>query len=207
MKFYLISPPKFQSSFSIDNFDSVTDIIDVEYFQFRPMHQKIQDRSKFVEKHYKKIKKICEKKKIKIIINNDFEIAKKFEFDGIHLGKKDKSCLEAKKEFGKKFIVGISCENSLRKYYGAVKQKADYVAFGSVFNSTTKKKKGVYPDNLIISKKKITLPFTLIGGINHRNILNLKKLKPNNIAVISSIWNYKSGPKNSAVLFKKILKE
>ena len=31
-----------------------------------------------------------------MIINNDFEIAEKFIFDGIHLGQKDKKCSEAK---------------------------------------------------------------------------------------------------------------
>ena len=52
-----------------------------------------------------------------MIINNDFEIAKKFIFDGIHLGQKDKKCKEAKIQFGSEFIVGVSCSNSYSLYY------------------------------------------------------------------------------------------
>jgi thiamine-phosphate pyrophosphorylase len=95
--------------------------------------------------------------------------------------------------------------NSFVKYKKALKQGADYVAFGSVFKSKTKSKKANYPDNIVVIKKKIKLPFTLIGGINHNNILSLKDLKPNNVAVIGSIWDYEENPVFSANLFKKIL--
>ena len=56
------------------------------------------------------------------------------------MGQNDKSCIEAKNKFGENYIVGISCLNSYSNYEAAVSQKADYVAFGSVFNSVTKKK-------------------------------------------------------------------
>ena len=39
MKFYLISPPFKQDSFSSENFDFITDTLDVEYFQFRPKYK------------------------------------------------------------------------------------------------------------------------------------------------------------------------
>ena len=54
---------------------------------------------------------------------------------------KDKTCREAKEEFGKNFIVGVSCYNSFSSYNSALNQSADYVAFGSVYKSSTKKKK------------------------------------------------------------------
>ena len=114
---------------------------------------------------------------------------------------------EAKVEFGQNFIVGVSCNNSLSSYNTALDQNADYVAFGSVFKSLTKKKEAINPENLIINKKKIKLPFTLIGGINHDNILSLSYLKPSNIAVLGSIWDYEKGPKSSAILFKKIIRD
>ena len=147
MKFYLISPPKAQNSFSVKNFNTVSDIIDIEYFQLRPKHKTLHERLKFVEIYYDKINQICKKKNIKLIINNDFKIAEKFKFDGIHLGQNDKSCIEAKNKFGENYIVGISCLNSYSNYEAAVSQKADYVAFGSVFNSVTKKKKSVMLKN------------------------------------------------------------
>ena len=135
MKFYLISPPKISKNFNHEIFDRVTDIISVNFFQFRPKHTSLSERFDFVSEHYKEISKICKKKKIKMIINNDFEIAEKFIFDGIHLGQKDKKCKEAKINFGSEFIVGVSCSNSYSLYNEAENQKADYVAFGPVFKT------------------------------------------------------------------------
>ena len=135
MNFYLISPPKIHKNFNHEIFDKVTDIISVNFFQFRPKYKSLSERFNFISQHYKEISKICNKKKIKMIINNDFEIAEKYKFDGIHLGQKDRKCKEAKLNFGLEFIVGVSCSNSYRLYNEAKNQKADYVAFGPVFKT------------------------------------------------------------------------
>jgi len=37
--------------------------------------------------------------------------------------------------------------------------------------------------------------------------MELVKYKPSNLAMISSIWDYKKGPVKSASVFKKILNE
>ena len=42
MKFYLISPPKARNSFFCKNFNTVSDIIDIEYFQLRPKHKTLR---------------------------------------------------------------------------------------------------------------------------------------------------------------------
>ena len=207
MKFYLISPPKINKNFNHEIFDKVTDIISVNFFQFRPKYKSLSERFKFVSHHYKEISKICKKKKIKMIINNDFEIAEKFMFDGIHLGQKDKKCKEAKMNFGSNFIVGVSCSNSYNMYIEAKNQKADYVAFGPVFKTLSKKKEKINFDKAVFVLRKLRLPFTLIGGINHNNFMELVKYKPLNLAMINSIWDYERGPVKSALVFKKILNE
>jgi len=206
VKFYAISPPTENISFNKSSFDKMSDILSFSFFQFRPKHKSLKDRIKFVQYHYQYISEICKKKKIKLIINNDFEIAEEFKFDGIHLGQNDKSCSEAKKKFGSKFIVGVSCSNSLRLYKEAEKQKANYVAFGPVFQSLSKNKKKINLSNLSIFLKSLRLPFTLIGGINHNNIIKLLKFNPNELAVISGFWDYPGGPVEAAVEFRKILR-
>ena len=207
MKFYLISPPKINKNFNHEIFDKVTDIISVNFFQFRPKYKLLSERLNFISYYYKEISKICKKKKIKLIINNDFEIAKKFMFDGIHLGQKDKKCKEAKINFGSEFIVGVSCSNSYSLYIEAKRQKADYVAFGPVFKTLSKKKKKINLNKAVFALKNLRLPFTLIGGINHTNFMELTKFKPLNLAMINSIWDYEKGPVESAKVFEKILSE
>ena len=142
-----------------------------------------------------------------MIINNDFEIAEKFIFDGIHLGQKDKKCKEAKMNFGSNFIVGVSCSNSYSMYIEAKNQKADYVAFGPVFKTLSKKKEKINFDKAVFVLRKLSLPFTLIGGIKNTNFMELFKYRPLNLAMISSIWNYEKGPVESALFFKKILND
>ena len=207
MKFYLISPPKINKNFNHEIFDKVTDIISVNFFQFRPKYKSLSERFNYVSNHYEEISKICKKKKIKMIINNDFEIAEKFIFDGIHLGQKDKKCKEAKINFGSEFIVGVSCSNSYSLYVDAKNQKADYVAFGHVFKTVSNKKKKINLDKAVFVLRKLRFPFTLIGWINHSNFMELVKYKPLNIAMINSIWDYERGPVKSALVFKKILNE
>ena len=62
-------------------------------------------------------------------------------------------------------------------------------------------------DKAVFVLRKLRLPFTLIGGINHTNFMELVKYKPLNLAMIKSIWDYEKGPVKSALVFKKILNE
>ena len=32
-------------------------------------------------------------------------------------------------------------------------------------------------------------------------------MRPNNVALVSSVWDYKNGPRSSAILFRKIMKD
>ncbi len=207
MEFYIISPPKEFKNFNPEIFDQVTNIISVKYFQFRPKFKDIKKRIKFVEKYHRDFLNICNKKKIKLIINDDIEIAKKFKFDGIHLGQKDTECKLARSIFGENFTIGISCSGSFKLYQKAKEESANYVAFGPMFGSNSKKKKVI--DSKIIKKNlhKIKLPTTLIGGINHNNIYSLKELSPNYVAIINSLWNFNEGPVQSALLFKEKMEE
>ena len=207
MKFYLISPPSENQNFNSKNFERIVKLIPVKYFQFRPKHSTLFERTIFVEKYYARISEICIENNIKLIINNDFGIAKKMHFDGIHLGQNDRKCEEAKEKFGKKFIVGVSCSNSRELYKKAKIAGADYVAFGPVYKTSNKRKKKIFHCELNFLQKKISLPFALIGGINHKNIKKLIKFKPDYYAVISSIWEYPSGPVESAKIFRDFLKD
>ena len=61
MKFYLISPPFKQDGFSAENFDFITDTLDVEYFHFRPKYKTLNKRIMFIKDYYEKFNHICKK--------------------------------------------------------------------------------------------------------------------------------------------------
>ena len=73
------------------------------------------------------------------MINDNPMLAKKLNADGCHLGQKDMDIISARKILGKK-IIGITCHNSISIAKKALKNNADYLAFGAFFPTSTKKK-------------------------------------------------------------------
>ena len=137
----------------------------------------------------KKIIKITKKHKVKFIINDSFEIAKKTNADGCHLGQSDGSIKDAKKILKNK-IIGITCHNSKILAKIAIKDKASYVAFGSF--SKSRLKPNAQKANLRIlkwAKKNIKKPIVVIGGITDKNYKKLINAGGNYIAISSFIWD------------------
>ena len=139
----------------------------------------------------KKIKRICKKYKTKFLINDDVFLAKNLNADGCHLGQKDMSILEARKIIGNK-IIGITCHNSIKLARIAIKNKANYLAFGAFNSSKTKKIKYKASINLLKKARKITKTrIVAIGGINCSNYKKLLLNKANFLAISGYIWNNK----------------
>ena len=83
------------------------------------------------------IKKITSKHKVKLIINDDFKLANRVKANGCHMGQQDGSFEIARSKLKNK-ILGITCHNSKKLAQDAIRNKADYVAFGSFFKSKLK---------------------------------------------------------------------
>ena len=99
--------------------------------------------------------------------------------------------LEARKVFSKG-IIGITCHNSIKLAKQAIKNKADYLAFGAFYPSKTKKTKFKANLSLLKSITKITkIPIVAIGGINKDNYKNLLLNKANFLAISGYIWKNK----------------
>ncbi len=138
-----------------------------------------------------KIKNICKKNRVKFIINDDPLLALKLDADGCHLGQKDMNIKKAKKILGKK-IIGITCHNSINLAKKAIKDKADYIAFGAFNQSKTKKTKSVASIKILNKVKKFTkTPTVAIGGINDVNYKNLLLNNANFLAISGYIWGNK----------------
>ena len=138
-----------------------------------------------------KTKKICKKYKVKLIINDDPNLAKKIGADGCHLGQNDMNIKGARKILKKK-IIGITCHNSKKLIRHAVKDGANYIAIGAFFKSKTKKVNFFAKPSLISWAKRFTkLPVVIIGGINNKNFRKLLLHKPDFLAISGGIWDKK----------------
>ena len=183
---YLISPNIINISFYNDLI-KVLKSKKVSFFQLRLKKDSLKNRVKIG----KKIKIICQKYRVKFLINDDPILAKIINADGCHLGQKDMNINTARKLLKKK-IIGITCHNSLRLAKLAIKNKADYVAFGAFNSSKTKKVKYKANISLIKKLKKFSdIPVVAIGGINNLNYKKLLLNKADFLAISGYIWGNK----------------
>tara|TARA_B100000035_G_scaffold226367_1_gene194797 strand:- start:1535 stop:2149 length:615 start_codon:yes stop_codon:yes gene_type:complete len=183
---YLISPNKISKTFYGDLI-KVLKSNKISFFQLRLKRYNYEN--KFVIA--KKLMKICKKYKVKFLINDEPELAKKINADGCHVGQKDMNITDARKLLKKK-IIGVTCHNSLKLAKKAYKNNADYIAFGA-FNSTKTKKVKFKADIKIIKKLKKTsnIPVVAIGGINNLNYKKLLLNKADFLAISGYVWNNK----------------
>jgi len=183
---YLISPLKIEKTF-YSHLEKVLSQKKVSFFQLRLKKENLKKKLIIA----KKIKKICKKFNVKFLINDDVYLTKKLNADGCHLGQKDMNILDAKKLIGNK-IIGITCHNSIQLAKVALKNKADYLAFGAFYLSKTKKAKYRASLNLLKKARKITKkPIVAIGGINSINYKKLLLNKANLLAISGYIWKNK----------------
>ena len=181
---YLISPKKIDNVF-YKQLEKVLCFNNVKFFQLRLKKNKKKEIIVFANK----IKKITNKYKVKLIINDNADIAKIVNADGCHLGQKDGSVSEAKKLLKKK-IIGVTCHSSKLLAKIAIEKKVDYVAFGSFGQSRLKPNaKKVSPNILSWAKRNIKKPIVVIGGINNLNYKKFLKSGANYIAISSYIWD------------------
>ena len=183
---YIVSPLKVYKSF-LNDLVKIFKLKKVSFFQLR------LKKKSFKEKLIigKKIKRICKKFNVKFLINDDVYLAKQLDADGCHLGQKDMNINDARKLIGNK-IIGITCHNSIKLANIAIKNGADYLAFGAFNSSKTKKTKFKASINLLKTASKITkTPIVAIGGINSDNYKKLLLNKANFLAISGYIWNNK----------------
>tara|TARA_B100001142_G_scaffold324189_1_gene375498 strand:- start:38 stop:652 length:615 start_codon:yes stop_codon:yes gene_type:complete len=183
---YLISPNKISNKF-YQNLDKVLQSGKVSFFQIRL--KKYSFKKKIIIG--KKIKQICKKNKVKLLVNDDPILTKKLKADGCHLGQKDTDIIKARKILGNK-IIGITCHNSIKLAKIAIKNKANYLAFGAFYLTKTKKVKHKANIKILNAVKKLSkTPIVAIGGINSTNYKNLLLNNANFLAISGYIWNNK----------------
>ena len=184
---YLISPVKIKNKKFLETLDLVFQTKKISFFQLRLKKQ----ASKKIVNIGKKIKKLCNKNRVRLIVNDDPMLAKKINSDGCHIGQSDSTVLNARKIINKK-IVGVTCHNSKKLIKKAIKEKVDYIAIGSFYTSKTKKTKFKANIKLLKAAKKMTkIPIVAIGGINLKNYKKLLLNKANFLAISSYVWRNK----------------
>lgn len=124
----------------------------------------------------------------RFIVNDDVELALAVQADGVHLGRDDGDAAAARARLPGK-LLGVSCYDSLERAVAAVAAGADYVAFGSVFPSSTKPGAVRAPLSLFAAARRLGVPLCAIGGITAENALRPVGAGADLVAVISDLFD------------------
>ena len=197
---YPITPSLYKSD--IDYLSQVRSVLEsgVNVFQFRSKFLSFR-RKRFL---LKSISNICIDNNVKLIINDDYSLCKLFDISGLHIGRNDKDLISARKYFGKEFIIGKSCYNSIELAKYSMDNNASYVSFGAMYPTKSKASAIIVRHSILIEAKKIIrIPICVIGGINNLNYKKFIKLGAKYIAISSFIWdNPKLKPEMAIKKFK-----
>ena len=135
-----------------------------------------------------RLKPLCRRYGVPLIINDDVEAALEADADGVHVGQEDMAVAEARRILGPEKIIGASAHNR-EEALEAQRQGADYLGSGAVFGSSTKK------DATTLSREELTavcravsIPVAAIGGITEENCLELAGTGVRGIAVVSALF-------------------
>ena len=158
---------------------------DVSVIQFRDKYASDEE----AESTCRALQALCNRYNALFIIDDRLALAKKIDADGLHVGEDDVSFEEARAVLGNEKIIGVSCYGDVSRALKYEALGADYVAFGSFFDSPTKPNSKVVPrDVLKEAKEVLQVPICAIGGINASNIASLAQYDIAMYSVISAVF-------------------
>lgn len=139
-------------------------------------------------KEAKIIHELCKRYNVPLIINDNVEVAKAVNAEGVHLGQGDMSPAEARKILGGEKIIGVTAR-TVSQALKAEKDGADYVGSGAIFGTSTKSDAvKMSLDTLDSICNSVNIPVTAIGGITKENITELSGTSIFGVAVVSGIF-------------------
>ena len=134
------------------------------------------------------IKQLVHQYGVPLIINDNVEIAKQIDADGVHLGQDDMSVRQARRILGADKIIGVSAHN-VEEAQRAYQDGADYLGVGAVFATSTKKDaKPLSYETLLSVCEATALKVVAIGGITQHRIRELTGSKISGVALVSALF-------------------
>jgi hydroxymethylpyrimidine kinase/phosphomethylpyrimidine kinase/thiamine-phosphate diphosphorylase len=151
--------------------------------QYRAKHTRPDERRGIAEQ----LRSLCQEHKALLIINDFPELAREIDADGVHLGQGDMPPAQARQILGRDKLIGIST-HSVEEALKAEAQGADYIAFGSIFPTSTKEDTTLVGlKNLSKVRKAVRIPLVAIGGITPEGASQAIDAGADAVAVITGI--------------------
>ena len=154
---------------------------------FVQLREKELDEETFL-KEALEIKELCSRYNVPFVINDNVELAKKIDADGVHVGQSDMEAGDVRAMLGPDKIIGVSAQ-TVEQAILAEKRGADYLGVGAVFKTGSKADADdVSFETLKAICEAVSIPVIAIGGITLENVKELSGSGICGIAVISAIY-------------------
>jgi thiamine-phosphate pyrophosphorylase len=145
-------------------------------------------RSDLVKPELQRIVDVAGTSGVPVIVNDDPSLALEAGAHGVHLGRNDPRPDRARALLGPEAIIGASV-HSLAELDDLSLEAVDYIAVGSVFQSTTKPEVPVCGLDLlrVVRKRVSRLPIIAIGGIDAENADSVFDAGADGIALVKAL--------------------
>ena len=163
------------------------------------LREKTLEEGKFLEEA-KELQALCRERGVPFLVNDNVEIAREMNADGVHVGQSDMEAQDVRAILGPDKILGVSAQ-TVEQAVLAEKHGADYLGVGAVFPTGSKDDADdVSYETLKAICEAVSIPVVAIGGITQENVAKLAGSGICGVAVISAIYAAKNIRQASADL-------
>ena len=154
------------------------------------LREKTLEEGKFLEEA-KELQTLCRERGVPFLVNDNVEIAREMNADGVHVGQSDMEAGDVRAKLGPDKIIGVSAQ-TVEQAILAEQCGADYLGVGAVFHTGSKADaEDVSHETLTAICNAVKIPVIAIGGITRDNVTELSGSGICGIAVISAIFAQK----------------
>ena len=167
------------------------------------LREKELDEESFLEEALK-VRSLCRKYNVPLIINDNVEVALRSGADGVHVGIEDAPVAEIRRRAPEDFIIVATCKTP-RQARKAEAAGADYMGVGAVFPSPTKAGAvRITTEQLREIVESVSIPAVAIGGINGSNIGEIRGSGVSGAAMVSAVFGAEDIAKAAALLKEQV---
>lgn len=149
---------------------------------------------------------LCKEFSALFVVNDDLELCRRVNADGVHLGKTDGDIAYARSKLVENQILGVTCHSDFAYAHEAHQLGANYCAFGRLFPSRTKPTAPACDLSSLSILDNKAYASVAIGGIDIANAHSVLKHNIDMLAVIHGVFG-QPDIRLAAEMFTQLIKE
>jgi thiamine-phosphate pyrophosphorylase len=140
-----------------------------------------------IERSAQTFRRLCDTYSALFIVNDDPELARTCDADGVHVGQDDLAAAEARALLGPDAIIGLST-HSEEQIAASAEAPVDYISVGPIWETPTKEGRPAVGLGLIShAATNAPHPFFAIGGIDPANAAEVVEAGARRLCVVRAI--------------------